>query len=63
MHRFIEISIRGGVSLISQQFIAVNKDIGNFHPSQTSGYNMHWNANNLYGCSMSEILLLLLLLL
>ena len=57
-HLFIEAGIRGGVSVISHRLsVANNKYMGEkYRPEKPSKYIMYWDANNLYGKSMSMYL-------
>ena len=44
MHIFIEKSMRGGISYISERYSKVDED---------NKFVMYWDANNLYGWAMN----------
>ena len=55
MHLLIERGIRGGVSMISQRWACANNlSVPNPDPAKPTSYIMYYDANNLYGHSMSE---------
>ena len=57
MHLMFESGTRGGVSYISHRHAAANnKYMKDYNPEQESSYIMYLDANNLYGCAMSESL-------
>jgi hypothetical protein len=57
MYLFVEKSIRGGISMISQRFSkANNKYMSDYNPKEVSKYLFYLDANNLYGWAMSQYL-------
>jgi len=55
MYLFIESGIRGGVSTITQRFAEANNHyMEDYDPSKLDSYLVYWDANNLYGHSMSR---------
>ena len=57
MYNFVEKYIRGGMSFISHRHsVANNKYMKNYDPSQPSKYIMYYDANNLYGWAMVQLL-------
>ena len=57
MHLMVERGIRGGISTITNKYgIANNKYQDKYDPSIPSKYITYWDANNLYGWSMSQSL-------
>ena len=53
MYQFIEKGMRGGVSYISNQYGKANNK---YNEKASSNYIVYLDANNLYGCSMSQYL-------
>ena len=54
-HLFLERGIRGGVSMIAHRHAeANNKYMITYDKEKNTSYIMYWDANNLYGLSMSE---------
>jgi hypothetical protein len=57
MHLFIENSIRGGISMISNRYSkANNKYMPDYDPCKESKYIMYLDMNNLYGWAMCQSL-------
>ena len=58
MHLFLEKGMRGGISMISHRHATANNRYmpGHYDPDFASDYIAYWDANNLYGWSMSKAL-------
>jgi len=55
MMNMVEAGIRGGISMASHKYCkSNNKYLENYNPNEPSNYIMYFDANNLYGWSMSE---------
>ncbi|GBM60377.1 hypothetical protein AVEN_156939-1 [Araneus ventricosus] len=55
MHLFIEKEISGGVAMISHRLTSANNPyLPNYDPTGPNSYIMYWDANNLYGWTMSQ---------
>jgi hypothetical protein len=57
--RMIDNGIRGGVCMISKRFARANNPMLGpkyYDPSKPTTYIIYWDANNLYGWSMSQML-------
>ena len=58
MHLFIEKGMRGGISMVSKRYAkANNPHVADYNPDKETNYIMYYDANNLYGWSMSQPLL------
>lgn len=54
---FIESGLRGGISMVSKRFArANNPKVPGYNPSEPKTWLMYLDANNLYGCGMSQSL-------
>jgi hypothetical protein len=57
MFLFIEKGLRGGVSMVSQRYAKANNPrIEGYIPEKPTMHLMYYNANNLYGWGMSQLL-------
>lgn len=57
MHLMIEKGMRGGVTVATKRFAkANNKYLKDYDPTKPSTYIMYYDANNLYGCAMVDML-------
>ena len=57
MHLFIEKGMRGGISYIAKRHgKANNQYMLNYDSNKENKFIMYWDANNLYGCAMSQSL-------
>jgi hypothetical protein len=55
MFLFIEKGLRGGVSMVSQRYAKANNlRIEGYIPEKPTTHLMYYNANDLYGCGMSQ---------
>jgi hypothetical protein len=54
---FVERGIRGGVSTINNRYSKANNPyVAGYNPDEPTKYIMYLDANNLYGCAMTESL-------
>ena len=56
MYQFVEMGLRGGVSMISKRYAEANNPYmgEQYNPSEPNSYIWYIDANNLYGWSMSQ---------
>ena len=57
MHLFIEQGMKGGISYITKIFSKAIIEYMQSYDDKTSKYITYFNANNLYGWTMSQYLL------
>ena len=56
MYLMIESGMSGGVCMISKCHAKPNTPkLGNNEPEQPLSYIVHWDAKNLYGCVLSQV--------
>ena len=57
IYMFIEKAIRGGLVSLNKRYTKANNElISNYDPTKPNVYLQHWDINNLYGKSLSEML-------
>ena len=50
MHLFVEIGMRGGISMASKRYARVNNtNVSDYDPSKQTKYITYLDANNVYG--------------
>ena len=54
MHMFLERGMRGGISTITHRYARANKYLKDYDPEQPNSFNIYYDANNLYGWTMSQ---------
>lgn len=57
MYRLLESGLRGGVAMVSKRYAKANNPrVSDYDPTKPETHLMYWDANNLYGWSMSQSL-------
>jgi len=56
-HLFVEKGLRGGISMVSKRYARANNPrVEGYDPKKQSTHLLYLDANNLYGCAMSQAL-------